>query len=162
MKQIALTTEQMKHLQELGVDISSASMVRLFLNDDGEILEWSKLEPTDERCVTDYMSQYMYYDEYWEYYTGVCGELLCVENGDYDQSIIKDFGSFTLQDILELLPNQINGYNFDITKINSDKFGSEYSRNGEAFKDAIFIRNSSLESAYNMLCWVAENGYINK
>lgn len=79
-----------------------------------------------------------------------------------DEKVIP---SFTLQDILEMLPYKIKSYFLILLK---DKYAFRegncyniYYRNVRERKSLIKIRRDSLlDAAYEMLCWCVENGYI--
>jgi hypothetical protein len=81
MKQV-LSVEQMKHLQELGVNTSDASMVLIATDDDGCMLLWEDAE----KAIKNHL-----YDVYFNLYY--------VESSSYDHSCKKECGVFTLQDI---------------------------------------------------------------
>lgn len=133
MKEQVLTIEQMKHLQELGLYTSNASMcwnlnIRKYRNETkyagGCILPILKIEPRKlERVPT-----------------------------------------FTLQDILELLPEKIsnkdNSYTYTLNVIfpNDGTWEILYSRFEEVRE--FFCNESLLNAAYEMLCWCIENGYV--
>lgn len=80
---------------------------------------------------------------------------------DLDTEYYQSFGyAFTLQDILDLLPNKIDDelilfiekgkhkWNIGYTDIISEEIF-------EDFSDKIFI-----DAAYKMLCWCIENGFL--
>lgn len=72
----------MKHLQELGVNTSDASMVLIATDDDGCMLLWEDAE----KAIKNHL-----YDVYFNLYY--------VESSSYDHSCKKECGVFTLQDI---------------------------------------------------------------
>ena len=121
MEKIALSIEQMKHLEELGVDISIKPL-------DGTVrLNWG--EWNGKEILS----------------TGITGSGICA--------------AFTLQDILELLPD-----NLRICKDHIN--GNEYWVGNFMDVDwCDFNFDSSisvLDLVYNILCWCAKNGYLNK
>lgn len=80
----------------------------------------------------------------------------------YESSSMEAMPAFTLQDILEMLPYKIvaNYLHFGKKSFSGDiLFYIEYSNFGGCsivdFKSENFI-----DSAYNMLCWCIENGYL--
>lgn len=123
-----LSVEQMKHLQELGLDTSDGSMC----------FEWNESD-SDNMVVTspDADTNYDYYHE-----------------------------TYTLQDIIELLPRSIqpnpdgetfylNLYYYDLSWV------VDYLNNkGDGSYFAITSNDSFIEAAYEMLCWCIENGYV--
>lgn len=127
-KKIALSIEEMKHLQELGVDTSGASMV--WINDN----EWA-----------------LYYDG------NICSEFI---------NLFESISAFTLQDILELLPKEIDGIPLEINF--AEKYIAYFQRDvqcvceEELLHVRLFKDISLIDAAYEMLCWCAENGYLKK
>ena len=128
-----LSIEQMSRLKELGVDTSNASMCWI-KDPNGEC---------DDRLVV--------HDEY------------CCECSGLDP-----VPTFTLQDMLEMMP-------FQIYEENSDKYHRLYIERAKgkvgvlychcySTGDCIFdsVKENILEAAYSTLCWLAENGYLEK
>ena len=136
MKTQVLSVEQMKHLQELGVDTNGASMMYHF---------W--VDKKYKNCF-----------------------LLSADIATpYDSENVP---TFTLQDMLEMMPYEINDY----FRSNGKDFKS-FARikiisygNGKwqiIYRECImylYIFESSetdlLTCAYETLCWLAENNYI--
>lgn len=120
-----LSIEQMKHLQELGLDTSDASMC----------VEWR--ESDENKKVVVSLDADTYYDYYYE--------------------------TYTLQDILDKLPQYIHPFASKRMKFTwvLEKDTIAY-RNVEYFYDCFkyFTGDSSINIAYDMLCWCIENGYI--
>lgn len=125
-----LSVEQMKHLQELGLDTSDGSMC----------FEWNESD-SDNMVVTspDADTNYDYYHE-----------------------------TYTLQDIIELLPRSIqpnpdgetfylNLYYYDLSWV-VDYLNNE----GDGSYVVTTSNDSFIEAAYEMLSWCIENGYIEK
>lgn len=140
MKQV-LDIEQMKHLKELGVDVSKASVYwyRIF-QDKGDghiriILDW---KPTFSLNLA--------------FCTGLNLEAI---------------NTFTLQDILNLLPREIHPKDstFSTYYLFIDYYYKQISYSesigyGE-YKGFSFSHNKILiDAAYEMLCWCVEKGYI--
>ena len=92
MKQ-ALSIEQMKHLKELGLDTSDASMVLIATDDDGCELLWEDAEKA---------IKHHWYNVHFNLYY--------VDTSSYDHSLKEECGVFTLQDILGKLPRHINDF----------------------------------------------------
>ena len=127
-----LSFEQMNQLKELGVDTSKASMCYI-----------SKYTSCD-------------FDD---------GDEIVVVCNDFNKKLHNEFGpAFTLQDIIELLPKSII--------INSVKHWFCVNQNclltefqvmyfdGYDSYGVIKQNKSLLQAAYEMLIWVAENGYL--
>lgn len=144
MSKQVLDIEQMKHLQKLGLDTSKASMVLLYTDDEGEIIEWDDVDEFTEKFIT----------------------LHDAETGNYDHSYRKNFGVFTVQDILDLLPKEIakDGCTWSaslyidyedniIAYGNTDRYGFEVYHE-ETICDNI------IDALYQMLCWCIKNEYV--
>ena len=87
------------------------------------------------------------------------GDSMVVVSKDFNKRLYNEFGpAFTLQDIIELLPYTFDNFYLKIYRgINMYYFIYE-SINSE--DDIIKKGNTPLLAAYNMLIWVAENGYL--
>lgn len=135
MEKQVLSIEQMKHLQGLGLDISDASMHYQFLPTADSIING-----TDEveKEPSLFVSQ---------------------------PNMEHEYPTYTLQDIIELLPLSIqpnpdegtyylNLYYYDLSWVvdylNNEGDGSYFAISSDGI----------MESAYQMLCWVIENGYL--
>ena len=134
MENQVLSIEQMKRLKELGVDTSKASMCYI-----------SKYTSCD-------------FDD---------GDEIVVVCNDFNKKLHNEFGpAFTLQDIIELLPKQLPpddfGYNCLLITpnvgLNGYVFHYEDNADGEIYKQ--IYSEDILQSAYEMLIWVVENGYL--
>lgn len=145
MRKQVLDIEQMRHLKDLGVDTSKASMVLLYTDDEGEIIEWEDA------------------DEFPEKFIG----LYDAEAGNYDHSCRKYCGVFTLQDILDLLPKEIKDKDDDKFVLRFE-YGNlhkiwyiGYYYYDVAFNDKCWLSEKELiDAAYELLCWCIENGYV--
>lgn len=148
MKNQTLSIEQMMHLKELGVDTRKASMVLAAIDDDSCPLDWE--------TALEVISAHLY---------EVSFELFDAESSYYDHSYREDCGVFTLQDIIELLPKEI--------EVGEDTYWLIiyycikewcicYATSNEADCQKEFESELLINCAYNMLCWCAENGYLNK
>lgn len=136
MSKQVLDIQQMQHLKELGVDTSKAGMALVYRNKYGDIVDWNIVD----KDVHEY---------------GI---------GQYNSYIRSIYGAFTLQDILDLLPKKLqhiyedyeltlfysnDSYDWKIQYLNENVSFMDY-KSGEELIDA----------AYEMLCWCAENGYV--
>lgn len=141
MKQV-LSFEQMKHLKDLGVNTSNASMVLIATDDDGCMLLWEDAE----KAIKHHL-----YDVYFNLYY--------VESSSYDHSCKKECGVFTLQDIFDKLPCFIGKEVLTIQKL-ADSYTCLYM---ELYTRSIIKITESkelIDAAYDMLCWCIENGYV--
>lgn len=137
-----LSIEQMKHLQELGLDTSDASMVLIATDDDSCTLDWQDAEKA---------IKYHWHDVYFYLYDA--------ETGSYDHSYRDSCGVFTLQDILDKLPCFIGTHVLTLQKLaNSGTclYMEPYSRSILNLTES----KELIDAAYEMLCWCIENGYI--
>ena len=128
-----LSIEQMKHLQELGVDTSDASMV------------WIKQDST---LLPDNIKELWWVDTYYDSLKPMVEQ----EDSDFVQT-------YTIGDLIEKLPKSDNSGDLLIEYRNSElgygvwDWGELYGINAQQnFKD------KPLKNAlYDLLCWVAEN-----
>lgn len=138
-----LSVEQMKHLQELGLDTSDASMVLIAIDDDGCTLDWG--------TALTAISAHLY---------EVSFELFDADSSYYGHSYQKDCGVFTLQDILgKLSPLIEKSYWLEISVSAPKKtWHIRYKESGCTL--SYFSSEKLIDAAYEMLCWCIENGYI--
>ena len=125
-----LSLEQMNKLKELGVDVSNASM-----------------------C---YISIYPY---------GDLSDGIVPVSKDFDKNFYNEFGDvFTLQDIIELLPDTIevgkNNYYYLILQKETNAYYHCVYENLDLEILHRYRSSTMIESAYQMLLWVIENGYL--
>lgn len=123
MSKQVLDIEQMKHLQELGLDTSKASMC--YVVDDSKAYK----------------------------------PILCVSGNEseYLDAISYSVPAFTLQDIIDFFPVNIDGYVLSIGKkgVAYNKYEDLETKVGKGNRELI-------DAAYKMLYWLIENGYIEK
>lgn len=147
MSKQVLSIEQMQHLKELGVDTSKASMVLLWKDDEGNEMDWDDVQ--DELSHPEPMEMFK--------------ELYDAETGNYDHSYRKYCGVFTLQDILDLLPEEIYTEENELVTLNihfpNDGYW-EFSYMGLHKCMEFFLEENVIDAAYEMLCWVIDNGYL--
>lgn len=135
-KQI-LSIEQMKHLKELGVDISRASV------------SWYRILRTgSDTVVTDWFT--------------VFGTLsICAPTMRYEA-----MPTFTLQDILDVLPKDISregctwSASLYIDYENNRIVYGNTDRDGFEIYHEIMIEKDLIDAAYSMLCWVIDNKFV--
>lgn len=136
MNEQVLSIEQMQHLKELGVNISKASMY------------WLRIIRTDTNEVEH------------DWYLGLTKEvpqpvLTIIERK------LEVLPTFTLQDILELLPYKIDERILTITKDilhNKVQYFVKYEDVGGG-ASPLFICGNLIDGIYEMLCWCIENNY---
>ncbi len=128
-----LSIEQMKHLQELGLDTSDASMHWQYLPTADAIINGTD-EIEEEPCL--FVSQ---------------------------PNMKHEYPAYTLQDILDKLPQYIHPFASKRMKFTwvLEKDTIAY-RNVEHFYDCFkyFTDYSLINAAYDMLCWCIGKGYI--
>lgn len=135
-----LQIEQMQHLKELGVDTKNASMCyrRMTRNYRGEIIEGRYVLSFNQPIISSNFETY------------------------------EVIPTFTLQDILDLLPVIIeNDYNKLELRIKrfvyeNDKIMYAVLYEKQDYIDWLIMHSNEnlIDSAYDMLCWCAENGYL--
>ena len=152
MKNQTLSIEQMLHLKELGVDTSKASMVLIATGDDSCPLDWE--------TALEAISTHLYEGSF---------ELFDADSSYYDHSYREDCGVFTLQDIINMLPENVpcKYARYPLGKacleLGKDYAGYSYTdMNDEHDYEVCFGGHEDiLVEVYNLLCWCAENGYLN-
>lgn len=72
------------------------------------------------------------------------------------------YPAYTLQDILDKLPKRIEteDYEFELYIYYHENGVSVFYDDGDITQLAFFSKPTLLESAYEMLCWCIENGYV--
>lgn len=123
MSKQVLSIDQMKHLQELGLDTSKASMC--YVVDDSKAYK----------------------------------PILCVSGNEseYLDAISYSVPAFTLQDIIDFFPVNIDGYVLSI-----GKKGVAYNRYEDLETKVGKGDRELIDAAYKMLCWCIENKHIDK
>lgn len=138
MSKQVLSIEQMKHLQELGLDTSNASA------------SWVKVTKIGGKEVE------------------TCWSLaFCIVPNKLDNMETETVPTFTLQDILDLLPKEMRDKDDDkfLLKVEYAILRKEWYI-GYYYYDVVlndnclFSRENPIDAAYEMLCWCIENGYI--
>lgn len=134
-----LSREQMQHLKELGVDTNKASMALIYENSYGDVVDWGiAIDGIHEAHI-----------------------------GQFNDYLRIRYGVFTLQDILDLLPKELRDKDDDkfVLKIEYGILHRTWYV-GYYYYDVVFNDNglcsgeNLIDAAYEMLCWVIENGYL--
>lgn len=131
MKQV-LSIEQMKHLQELGLDTSDASMY------------WARVSHGSR--VDDKSKGKWFLSLHKEFQT--CGFMS-----------YESIPTYTLQDILGKLPCFIGNEVLTIQKL-ADSYTCLYMEHYTMSIGNITEGKELIDAAYDMLCWCIENGYV--
>lgn len=137
MSKQVLSIEQMQHMKELGVDTSKASMYWV------RLVRLPNVKNKEKEVLIDWFldlqKEHMHvgYDEY------------------------ECFPTFTLQDVLDLLPKEIDkdsrNYQLEIYRNPQRYYVSYY------WLDNLLILLNEVEfidAAYEVLLWVIDNGYL--
>lgn len=135
MNKQVLSIEQMQHLKELGVDTINASMC------------WRR-KTRDWKGETKVGRWGLTFNH-----------PIIVSNFE----TYEDVTTFTLQDILDLLPKEIiNGEYKCLLTIIYNTYNNKWIVSYEDFDFSVsdFRYENLLDSLYEMLCWCIENGYI--
>lgn len=134
MSKQVLSIEQMRQLQDIGVDTKDASMCY--------VIDSSKsFKPI--LCISGNESEYL----------------------DADSYIVP---AFTLSDLVEFLPNYITDDKVMNSILQIELFSPESKRawsvgymNVESSVKRVFsIKKELIDSVYEIVCWLAENGYV--
>lgn len=137
MSKQVLDIQQMQHLEELGVDTSKANFY------------WHR---------TKSLNNYNDWDE-WKLHYGV----LRLARG-FTTINCQYVRTFTLQDILDLLPSEIEckeepiTYHIEIAFDGDGVWEISYTRNSHVLE--YFYHKNFIEVAYKILCWCIVNGYV--
>lgn len=130
-----LSIDQMKHLRELGLNTSDASMYWARVSHGSRVDDKSK-----GKWFLSLQKEFL-----------VCGF-----------TSYESIPTYTLQDILDKLPSYIT-YNDEEYQLQILPPCICYRCVNYTFDDLDYKNNVDiLENAYNMLCWCIENGYILK
>ena len=134
MKQV-LSIDQMKNLQSLGLDVSDASVYWVRRSHGSDIRDESK----------------------GNWFLSLQKEFMTCGFTSYEV-----LPTFTLQDILDKLPKCIitDDYEFELNIYYHETGVSVFYDDGGIEQLAFSNESTILESAYQMLCWCAENGYL--
>lgn len=135
MSKQCLDINQMQHLKELGVDTSNASAAQTDIWVTSDLDEFQKAE--DVLVFTESESDYF----------------------EFENPIKR----FTLQDILDLLPKVIfnDKYKGKLC-IEYNEHNNEWIISYKELSVIVFYAHDEniIDAAYKMLCWCAENGYV--
>lgn len=136
MKNQVLNIEQMKELEELGINISNASMCWSKWNNAKEYNLFAESKACRESFIQDLI------------------EHNCVDEENAQRYAHNTIPAFTLQDILEVLPRvwEIGAYNANrntITVFLDDETGQCHQE----------VSDSLLDAAFNMLKWCKRKNY---
>lgn len=142
MKNQVLSIERMLHLKELGVDTSKASM-----------------------CWVKYYGELATLKMPHEVRDGLYVLRLKEIHSPFVEDVML---AFTLQDIIASLPEYIpvdDEYAYDeeaelIINKNSCRYVYLNCESGMSYTGSNERSNNILESAYNLLCWCVESGYL--
>lgn len=131
MKQV-LSIEQMKHLRDLGIDTSNASMY------------WARV--SHGSSIDDKSKGKWFLSLHKEFQT--CGFMS-----------YESIPTYTLQDILGKLPCFIGNQVLTIQKL-ADSYTCLYIEPYTRSMINITESKEPIDAAYDMLCWCIENGYV--
>lgn len=131
MKQV-LSIEQMKHLQELGLDTSDASMY------------WARVSHGSR--IDDKSKGKWFLSLHKEFQT--CGFMS-----------YESIPTYTLQDIINKLPCFIGDEVLTVQKL-ADSYICLYMNPYTRSMINITESKEPIDAAYDMLCWCIENGYV--
>ena len=142
MKDQVLSIDQMRHLRDLNIDTSKASLYWVrrchgYKIDDNSTGEWF-LSLQKEFQVIGFMSY-------------------------------EVIPTFTLQDLLNILPSRIYSKSYEIYSLRIDRYLDDWEIYYKTTEDSDGSKLSTpiygdtlLEAAYEMLCYLAENNLLKK
>ena len=140
MSKQCLDVQQMQHLQELGLDTSNASMLYCDLYDEEYILVESKHRfDKEENAIL---------------LEGVRNSVI------YCKKVIP---AYTLQDVLDALPDFIDEYCLIIDiSFGVIRYDNLKRKDSPILKETYFNDEDKylIDAAYELLCWVLTNKYI--
>lgn len=153
MENQVLSIERMRHLQELGIELGKT------------LLYWARSKDNNPRAATHYGK--------WILTKGNSAQVVGMTSWEF-------VPAFTLQDIIELLPDIITFKRTDLALFFTKEFVGYYDDSPTSFVYAVVFHReyesifdtdgeygkdyckpiTLIEAAYQMLCWCAENGYL--
>lgn len=81
--------------------------------------------------------------------------------GNMSLSLLEKEHTFTLQDMIDLMPRKLNSKAELQVDLNDNSFSYFYVENAYDYQlIAKFVSDKLINSAYCMLCWLAENDYL--
>lgn len=128
-----LSIEQMKHLQELGLDTGDASMHWQYLPTADAIINGTD-EIEEKPCF--FVSQ---------------------------PNMKHEYPAYTLQDILDKLPpiiDEVYWLTLEVMDKQKNEWKIKYALINAEHECASFSSEKLIDVAYEMLCWCIEKGYI--
>lgn len=142
MRDQVLSIDQMKHLKDLDIDTSEAT------------LYWTR---RCHGCKIDDNST-------GEWFLSLQKEFLAIGFTSYE--VIP---TFTLQELLNILPPRVYSKSYEIYSLRIDRYLDDWEIYYKTTEDSdgskLFTpiyRNTLLEAAYEMLCYFAENNLLKK
>ena len=159
MKDQVTSIEQSRRLLELGVPAEKASMVRIFEDCDGDVLDWDYVVERDGKF---FMSEFAM-DSFAIDSDGpveVYHQLYDANNGEYDHSYRSDHPAFTVADLLMMLPPKISWQdpsdgNFRMRRYRGED-GIEWVIDYDRF---VFGRISIIDTLVETIECLVANGY---
>lgn len=142
MSKQVLDISQMQHLKELGVDTSKGMMYYWVIrNGEYSQSKGTYIFPKEPTSIKLELHPYDFMSDV------AIGRVECI-------------AAFTLEDILDLLPNKVDDELILFVEKGKHKWRIGYVdiSSEEIFED--FSDKNFIDAAYNMLCWVIENGYL--
>ena len=131
-----LSIEQMQHLQELGLKLKET------------MLYWARCVDNNPRAATHYGK--------WVLIKGNNAQTVGLMHWEF-------IPAYTLQDVLDALPDFINEYCLIIDmSFGVIRYDNLTRKNNPVLKETYFNDegNTLIDAAYEMLCWCIENGYV--
>ena len=120
-----------------------------------QVLSIEKMQKLKELGVDDSKASmcYVFFESDGSKYT----DIVVHDESCYEMACMNPIPTFTLQDMIELMPDDID-YVFSL--VISKNYIAYRNDDSNVEKHLIYGDDSILENAYNMLVWLAENKYI--
>ena len=144
-----LTPEESAKLIELGVSPERASMCLLNLDYDSEVIPCEDVWEENGRSLANVNDEVIDVDR-----------KIVTKDSDFDHSYANDNPVFTLADILDILPKEIEDYHLSIESFKETHYVTYIRDNNDDYliphKDAPEL----IDALYLLLVWCLEKGYV--
>lgn len=141
-----LTAEESAKLIELGVSPERASMCLLNLDYDSEVILCEDVWEENGRLLANVNDEVIDVDR-----------KIVTKDSDFDHSYANDNPIFTLADILDMLPKEINREHLEIGTDDGEWY-AEY--NNITLPSSYSFAPELIDALYSLLVWCLEKGYV--
>ena len=130
--------------------IHKKPVLHLFKDEEGNYIDYDEAEALRAEIVV--------LDRYYD-----------AEMGNYDHSFRMDYGVFTLQDLLNVIPPRVSSGSNEVFSLRIerriDEWGVYYGTTEDSDGSKLFAPiygDTLLEAVYETLCYLAENNLLKK